>query len=230
MNQPRIATRAEWLEARKALLAEEKAFTSARDALSARRRTLPWVEVEKTYTLEGPNGRQTLTEVFGPSNQLIVYHFMYGPEWEEPCPLCSFWADNFDRLAPHLAARDTAFVAISSAPYPMLKRFRERLDWQFTWLSSAGTTFNQDFGVSPHPGKPLDYNFGKKIEAMDELPGVSVFARGKDEKVYHTYSCYSRGLDMLNTAYHYLDLTPKGRDEQDLDFSMSWVRYRDRYG
>jgi predicted dithiol-disulfide oxidoreductase (DUF899 family) len=229
MTEAHIVSRAEWLKARKTLLAEEKAFTRARDALSVKRREMPWVKIEKAYSFDGPGGRETLAELFGSKSQLIVYHFMYGADWEAGCKSCSFWADNFNGIGAHLAARDTALVAVSSAPFKTLEAFRKRMGWQFKWVSSAGTTFNQDFGVSPEAGKPFDYNYGTTIKEMQELPGISVFAKCEDGAVYHTYSCYSRGLDMLNGAYHYLDLLPKGRDEDSLPFTMAWVRHHDRY-
>lgn len=229
MTRPQIVSRAKWLTARKALLAEEKAFTKARDALSARRRDLPWVKIETPYEFEGPKGRESLAQLFGGKSQLIVYHFMYGADWEQGCKSCSFWADNFNGIGSHLAARDAAIIAISSAPFATLEAFRKRMGWQFKWVSSAGTRFNRDFGVSPEPGQPLKYNYATTVRQMDELPGISIFTRTDAGEVYHTYSCYSRGLDMLNGAYHFLDLLPKGRDEQDLPYAMSWVRHHDRY-
>jgi predicted dithiol-disulfide oxidoreductase (DUF899 family) len=229
MTPTAIVSREEWLAARTALLAEEKAFTRARDALSAKRRELPWVKIDKDYAFEGPSGRESLGRLFDGRGQLIVYHFMFGPGWEEGCKSCSFWADSFDRNIVHLAQRDTTMVAVSSAPLARIEAFRRRMGWGFKWVSSAGTTFNQDFGVSPAPGLPPTYNYAPSSGKMDELPGVSVFARDAEGAVYHTYSCYARGLDMLNAAYNYLDLTPKGRDEAALPFTMSWVRHRDRY-
>jgi predicted dithiol-disulfide oxidoreductase (DUF899 family) len=224
-----IATRGEWLEARKALLAKEKEFTKARDALSATRRALPWVKIETPYSFETPEGRETLSDLFAGKSQLIVYHFMYGPTWEQGCKSCSFWADNFNGIDAHLAHRDAALVAVSSAPLATLDAFKKRMGWNFKWVSSGGTTFNQDFGVSPAPGKALDYNYGTVVKEMDELPGISIFAKDAAGSVYHTYSCYSRGLDMLNGAYHIMDLLPKGRDEEGLPYPMAWLRHRDRY-
>jgi predicted dithiol-disulfide oxidoreductase (DUF899 family) len=229
MLEPRIASHAEWLAARKALLAEEKAFTKARDALSAKRREMPWVKVEKNYVFTGPKGKETLADLFEGRSQLIVYHFMYGPDWEQGCKSCSFWADNFNGIIAHLNQRDVSMVAVSTAPYATLQAFARRMGWDFKWLSSGGTTFNQDFGVSPAPGKPLDYNYGTAIKDMTEMPGVSVFARDKAGAIHHTYSTYGRGLDMLNGAYHLLDLVPKGRDEAGLPFTMSWLKHRDSY-
>jgi predicted dithiol-disulfide oxidoreductase (DUF899 family) len=229
MLEPRIASHAEWLAARKALLAEEKAFTKARDALSAKRREMPWEKVEKNYVFTGPKGKETLADLFEGRSQLIVYHFMYGPDWEQGCKSCSFWADNFNGIIVHLNQRDVSMVAISTAPYATLQAFAGRMGWDFKWLSSGGTTFNQDYGVSPAPGKPLDYNYGAAIKDMTEMPGVSVFARDRTGAIHHTYSTYGRGLDMLNGAYHLLDLVPKGRDEAGLPFTMSWLKHRDSY-
>jgi predicted dithiol-disulfide oxidoreductase (DUF899 family) len=229
MLEPRIASHSEWLAARKALLAEEKAFTKARDALSAKRREMPWEKVEKNYVFTGPKGKETLADLFERRSQLIVYHFMYGPDWEQGCKSCSFWADNFNGIIAHLNQRDVSMVATSTAPYATLQAFAKRMGWDFKWLSSGGTTFNQDYGVSPAPGKPLDYNYGTAIRDMTEMPGVSVFARDKAGAIHHTYSTYGRGLDMLNGAYHLLDLVPKGRDEEGLPFTMSWLKHRDSY-
>jgi predicted dithiol-disulfide oxidoreductase (DUF899 family) len=229
MLEPRIVTHDDWIAARKALLAEEKAFTQARDALSAKRRDLPWRKVRTDYRFDGPDGPQSLADLFEGRSQLIVYHFMYGPDWEQGCKSCSFWADNFNGVFVHLNQRDVSLVAVSTAPLATLDAFRRRMGWSFKWVSSGSSTFNQDFGVSPAPGQPIDYNYGTAVKEMDELPGISVFAKGAEGCVYHTYSCYSRGLDMLNGAYHFLDLVPKGRDEQDLPYSMSWLKHHDRY-
>lgn len=223
----RVVSRDEWLREREALLAAEKDLARQRDRVAAQRRSLPWVKVEAPYTFEGPGGRIALADLFGPRSQLVAYHFMYGPGEAEPCPLCSFWADNFERNVVHLAARDTALVAISRGELPRLLAFRERMGWTFPWYSSHGTSFNRDLGVSFFDDGPRTYNY-RDTTATGELPGISVFARdGRD--VFHTYSTYARGLDPMNAAYQYLDLTPKGRDEDALGFSMAWVRYRDRY-
>jgi predicted dithiol-disulfide oxidoreductase (DUF899 family) len=229
MTAPVIATRGEWLEARKALLAKEKEFTKARDALSAQRRAMPWVKIETPYSFETPAGSETLSDLFAGKSQLIVYHFMYGPTWEQGCKSCSFWADNYNGTDVHLAHRDATLIAVSSAPLATLEAYKKRMGWTFKWVSSGGTTFNQDFGVSPKPGEPLDYNYGTVVKEMDELPGISIFAKDAAGNVYHTYSCYSRGLDMLNGAYHMMDLLPKGRDEEGLPYPMAWVRHRDKY-
>jgi predicted dithiol-disulfide oxidoreductase (DUF899 family) len=223
------ATREEWLAARQALLAEEKALLKARDALAEKRRALPRCPVETPYAFQGPEGPVPLAALFGGKSQLIIYHFMFGADWQEGCKSCSFWADHFDGMAPHLAARDVAFACISIAPLARLLEFRQRMGWRFNWLSSAGTTFNADFGVTGLPGETLLYNYGKPIEDAGELPGLSVFAR-EGGAVLHTYSCYSRGLDNLNGTYQFLDLVPKGRDESGLEWPMAWVKHHDRYG
>jgi predicted dithiol-disulfide oxidoreductase (DUF899 family) len=234
MAAPRIISREQWLEARRALLVKEKAFTAARDALSEERRKLPWVAVAKEYTFASPSGKRSLADLFGERSQLVVYHFMFGPDWGEGCKSCSFWADNFDRIVPHLAARDVALVAVSRAPLTKLDAFKARMGWTFPWVSSDGSTFNYDFAVSFRPeqveAEAPAYNFGTLPPYGEEAPGISVFAKGAAGKVFHTYSTYARGLDMLNAAYHYLDLVPKGRDEAALDWPMQWVRLRDEYG
>ena len=229
MTHPQIVSRQEWLAARLALLAEEKTFTRARDELSALRRQMPWVRIETPYVFQGSNGARSLADLFAGHGQLIVYHFMLGPDWQEGCKSCSFWADNFDRIIVHLNQRDASMVAVSSAPLAKIEAFRKRMGRSFTWVSSGGTSFNRDFGVSPVPGEPLTYNYAPSPHKMDELPGISVFASDGKGAVFHTYSCYARGLDMLNTAYHYLDLVPKGRDEAALPHTMAWVKHRDRY-
>ncbi len=229
MLEPRIVSRAEWLASRKSLLAEEKTFTKARDALSAKRREMPWVKIDTPYTFTTSKGKETLSDLFAGKSQLIVYHFMYGPDWEQGCKSCSFWADNFNDIIVHLNQRDVSMVAISTAPVATLQAFAKRMGWTFKWASSGDTTFNQDFGVSPKAGKTIDYNYGAKSMEMDEMPGISVFAKDKSGAVYHTYSTYGRGLDMVNAAYHLLDLVPKGRDEKELPYSMTWVRHHDSY-
>jgi len=229
MTAPTIVSQEEWLAARQALLAVEKAFTRTRDALSAKRREMPWVKIDRPYVFQGSDGAQSLADLFAGRGQLIVYHFMLGPDWQEGCKSCSFWADNFDRIIVHLNQRDVSMVAVSSAPLAKIEDFRKRMGWSFKWVSSIGTTFNRDFGVSPTPGEPMTYNYAPSKSTMDELPGISVFARDGKGAVFHTYSCYARGLDMLNTAYHYLDLVPKGRDEAGLPYTMAWVKHHDRY-
>jgi predicted dithiol-disulfide oxidoreductase (DUF899 family) len=234
MEKHKIVSKDEWVAARKQLLAKEKEFTRLRDALSRERRNLPWERVDKPYVFEGPNGRESLADLFAGRSQLIVYHFMFDPDWEAGCKSCSFWADNFNGIVPHLNQRDVTFVAISHAPLAKLQAFAARLGWSFKWLSSSGSDFNYDYNVSFTPealaGGSAIYNYAANKMNMPELPGISVFYKDADGKVFHTYSCYARGLDMLNTAYHYLDLVPKGRDEASLSFPMAWVRLRDQHG
>lgn len=234
MDTHAVVSRESWIEARKRLLAKEKEFTRLRDALSRERRDLPWVRVDKTYVFDGPRGKETLGQLFAGRSQLIVYHFMFDPDWESGCKSCSFWADNFNRIVVHLNQRDVSLVAISRARLEKLRDFARRMGWSFEWLSSFGNDFNRDYGVSFTPedlaGGEVIYNYAKRKTTMTELPGISVFFRDAGGDVFHTYSCYARGLDMLNGAYHFLDLTPKGRDEAGLPHTMSWVRLRDEYG
>lgn len=230
----RIVSREEWVEVRKKLLAKEKEFTRLRDRLSAERRELPWVRVDKDYVFDGPAGKESLAQLFEGRSQLVVYHFMFGPDWDVGCKSCSFWADNFNGIVAHLNQRDVTLVAISRAPLTTLQAFARRLGWSFKWLSSLGCDFNFDYQVSFTPealakGEVI-YNYAKSAMSMSELPGISVFFKDPRGGIFHTYSCYARGLDMLNTAYHYLDLVPKGRDEAGLPYPMSWVRHRDQYG
>lgn len=227
----RIVSRDEWLAARRAFLAREKDFTRQRDALSAARRDLPWEKVEKTYVFDGPDGRETLADLFAGKSQLIVYHFMFAPEWEEGCKSCSFWADNFERLPVHLKHRDTTMLAVSRAPLAKLQAYARRLGWTFKWVSSGGNDFNYDYHVSFMPDEvasgEIAYNYGKFPMKAPEMPGISVFYKDAAGDIFHTYSSYSRGIDMMNNAYHYLDLTPKGRDEGE--GIMAWLRRNDDY-
>ena len=224
----------DWLAARKRLLAKEKHFSRARDELSRERRALPWERVVKEYVFDSPSGKETLSDLFAGRSQLVVYHFMYGPDWEVGCKSCSFWADNFNGVIVHLENRDVSLVAVSRAPLAKLRDFRERMGWEFKWVSSCGNDFNRDFHVSFSPEElakgSVYYNYEMNKFPSDEAPGISVFCKDDKGEVFHTYSCYARGLDMLNGAYHYLDLVPKGRDEQGLSYSMEWVRHHDRYG
>ena len=233
MQPHAIVSREEWIEARRAHLAHEKEFTRARDRLSAERRALPWVKVDKTYLFDGPSGRQTLGDLFKGRSQLVVQHFMFAPDWSEGCKSCSFWADGFERIIPHLAARDTTLVAISHAPLQKLDAFKARMGWTFDWLSSAENGFNTDYAVSFTPDEIKSgakiYNFGTSGFGVEEAPGISVFCRDDEGSVFHTYSCFARGLDMMNAAYHYLDLTPMGRHEEGLPYPMDWLRLRDQY-
>ena len=234
MQKRTIVTREEWLAQRRALLVEEKELTRQRDALAAKRRQLPWVRLEKDYMFESEFGLVNLGALFGPHSQLIVYHFMFGTDWKTGCKSCSFWADTYNGLTPHLNARDIAFAAISLAPMDKIAPFKERMGWQFNWVSSHPDTFNQDFHVSfgkdHSPEVPVDHNFDPAyLFPVAEAPGVSVFVKDEDEVVYHTYSAYARGIDHLNAAYSYIDLTPKGRDEPTDRNTMFWVRHHDRY-
>jgi predicted dithiol-disulfide oxidoreductase (DUF899 family) len=235
MTNPNInvVSREEWLEARTRLLAKEKEFNQLRDSLSEERRTLPWVRVDEPYVFERSRGKATLAELFDGRNQLVVYHFMFAPEWEAGCKSCTFWADNFERNVIHLAHRNVTLIAVSRAPLEKLTKYAKRLDWSFEWVSSNGNAFNYDFGVSFTPEQiatgEVTYNFRKQKPYGTDLPGISVFVKDDAGAVFHTYSTYSRGIDMMNAAYHYLDLVPKGRDESD-GAIMSWLRRRDEYG
>ncbi|PCI42626.1 MAG: thioredoxin [Moraxellaceae bacterium] len=233
MADHKVVSRSEWLVARKELLSKEKEFTRLRDELSRERRELPWVKVDREYTFDAEGGQETLGDLFGRCSQLVVYHFMFGPDWEEGCPSCSFWADNFNNIPIHLQHRDVAFAAISRGPLKKLIDYKKRMGWGFKWVSSLESEFNQDYHVSFPSDKEeqgdVYYNYHMTKFPMKEAPGVSVFLKDNDGNIFHTYSCYSRGLDMLNSAYHHIDLTPKGRDEDDLPFSMAWVRRHDRY-
>jgi predicted dithiol-disulfide oxidoreductase (DUF899 family) len=215
----------EWIAARKQLLAEEKEFTRQRDELSRRRRELPWERVDKEYVFEGPEGPRTLSDLFDGRSQLVVYHFMFDPSWDAGCKHCSFWADNFDPNVVHLGARDVTMVAISRAPSEKLAAYERRMGWSFDWFSSADSDFNYDFDVSFSEESP--YNYGSQT-ASGEREGVSVFFKDDDGAIFHTYSTYARGIDLLNTAYNYLDLVPKGRDEEG-QAPQFWLRRHDEY-
>lgn len=233
MDDHKIVSREEWLEARKAHLAREKEFTRERDALAAARRALPWVKVDKDYRFETSRGEQSLGDLFDGHSQLIVQHFMFGPDWEEGCPSCSFWADGYNAFITHLAQRDVTMIAVSNAPQARLDAYKERMGWSFTWATSIDGEFSRDFGVTFSPAElekgEVSYNYENQSFPSEEAPGASVFYRNDAGAIFHTYSCYARGLDMLNAAYHYLDLVPKGRDEDHLPFPMSWVRRKDMY-
>jgi predicted dithiol-disulfide oxidoreductase (DUF899 family) len=233
MQPHKIVSQDEWLAARKAHLAEEKTFSRARDALSAKRRELPWVRVEKSYVFDGPNGKQTLADLFGGKSQLIVYHFMLGPDWEQGCPSCSLLADHFDGAVVHLAQRDVTFLVVSRAPLPQIEMFKKRMGWRFKWVSSYGNDFNYDYQVSATPEEKASgtamYNYEMTTSPSEERPGASVFYKNEAGDIFHTYSSYGRGLDILIGAYNLLDLAPKGRDEKSLAWSMAWVRHHDRY-
>lgn len=228
-----VVSSAKWLEARKALLQKEKEFTQARDALSRERQALPWEKVEKNYVFEGPHGKQTLAELFDRRSQLLIYHFMLGPGWEEGCKSCSYLADHFDGTLIHLAHRDVTFLVVSRAPFPEIQKFKQRMGWKFPWVSSNGTDFNFDYHVSFKEEDvkkgSVYYNYKVDKFGSEEGPGLSVFYKKRNGEVFHTYSAYERGLDIIVGTYNLLDHVPKGRDEADLAFSMSWVRHHDRY-
>ena len=236
-----VVDRRQWLAARLAHLEEEKAFTRERDELSRRRRQLPWLEITEDYRFNGPDGEVGLVDLFDGRSQLLVNHFMMGPGWDEGCPSCSFWADNYNGTEMHLAARDTTLVAVSRAPLADIKRYRDRMGWGFPWYSSADSNFNFDMGVSFTPEQiakgEKGYNHGTIAAFGEESPGISIFTRttgqnrsdGVGDRIFLTYQTFARGLDMLNGTYHMLDLLPKGRDEQDLPYGMAWLRRHDQY-
>ncbi len=233
MSERNVVSREQWLDLRRQHLLKEKEFTRLRDQLSRERRALPWVRVDKDYRFVGESGELGLAELFAGRHQLIVYHFMYGPDWDEGCPSCSFWADNFNGTVIHLQHRDINLVAVSRAPIEKLTAYKQRMGWGFQWVSSLGSDFNHDYQVS-FTADEMDagevfYNFGRTRFPSSEAPGISVFYREDDGSIYHTYSCYARGLDMLNGAYHFMDLVPKGRDEEGLPYTMAWLRRRDQY-
>jgi predicted dithiol-disulfide oxidoreductase (DUF899 family) len=229
----KVVSQQGWLAARKELLAAEKEFTRQRDAISAKRRELPWVKVEKNYTFDGPNGKVSLSEMFRDKSQLIVYHFMLGPGWEQGCPSCSFLGDHFDGSLVHLNARDIAFSAVSRASMPEIAAFKKRMGWKFPWVSSNQNDFNYDYQVSFTKEQTaqgtVDYNYAKQKFPSEEAPGLSVFYKNAAGEIFHTYSTYGRGLDILLGAYNFMDMAPKGRDEEGLAHGMAWVRHHDRY-
>lgn len=233
IQPPRVVSHEQWVTERVAFMAREKELTRLRDELSRQRRALPWEQVTKSYVFDGPGGRQTLADLFENRSQLVVYHLMFGPDWDEACKSCSFWADNFNGIDIHLAHRDITFLAISRAPLAKLEAYRKRMGWTFRWVSSGQSDFNYDFGVSfdPKAAKSGEacYNYATGVRVGEEMPGVSVFHKNENGEIYHTYSAYSRGIDLLNGAYNYIDLTPKGRDEEGLKDPMAWLRRHDQY-
>ncbi len=221
-----------WIAMRKELLKKEKEFTRLGDQLSAEKRKLPWVKVEKEYVFDGPNGKETLADLFSGRSQLVVYHFMFGPEWEEGCPTCSLVADNFDGNVVHLAHRDVTLAVVSRARLPQIEAFKKRMGWRFKWVSSYGSDFNHDYRVSFTNEEMANgdyYNYDTSGFPREEAPGISVFYKDETGDVFHTYSSYARGPEFLIGAYGYLDLVPKGRDENALPFTMAWIRHHDRY-
>lgn len=228
-----VVGRAEWLAARKKFLAKEKELTRLRDDLNRQRRELPREKVEKTYVFDGPNGKESLGDLFTGRTQLLVYHFMFGPGWEQGCPSCSMAADSFDGIQEHLNDRDVTFVAISRAPLAEIQAFQRRMGWNFKWVSSHGNDFNREYGVSFTKEQLSDgkvrYNYGTQGFPQEEGPGASAFYKDEGGNVLHTYSTFGRGLDLLLTPYNWLDMAPKGRNEEGLSFPMAWVRHHDRY-
>lgn len=234
MQNHTVVSKDAWLVARKEHLAKEKEFTRLRDQLSQSRQELPWLMVDKEYLFDGPTGEETLSDLFDGRSQLIIYHFMYGPDWMEGCPSCSFWADNFNGTVIHLNHRDISLVAVSRARLAKLEAYKKRMGWDFKWVSSFGSDFNYDYHVSFTPDEMekegVFYNFRIGTFPSTEAPGISVFYKNQHGDIFHTYSCYARGLDLLNGAYHYMDLVPKGRDEDALPNTMAWIRRHDQYG
>jgi len=233
VRSPKIVSHSEWLAARKEHLAKEKEFTRLRDELSRQRRTLPWERVEKQYVFEGPNGKVAFADLFEKRSQLVVYHFMFGPGWKEGCPSCSYISDHFDGMTVHLANRDVSLAVVSRAPYPELDAFKKRMGWRFKWVSSFGSDFNYDYNVSFKPEQQATgkvyYNYAETTFPSEEGPGLSIFACDAKGNIFHTYSSYGRGLDILLGTYNMLDMVPKGRDEEGLKHSMAWVRHHDKY-
>jgi len=233
LDNHRIVSKDEWLAARSALLKKEKEFTLLRDKLGQQQRDMPWVLVDKKYLFDGPNGKQTLSDLFDGRSQLIVYHFMYDPNWDAGCPSCSFWADNFNGIVVHLNQRDVTMIAVSKAPYSKIGEYKKRMGWNFKWVSSYDNDFNFDYHVSftleELSEKKAFYNYNLQDTHSPEREGVSVFYKDTAGHVFHTYSAYARGIDVLNVAYHYLDLVPKGRDEEGHEFPQFWVRRHDEY-
>jgi predicted dithiol-disulfide oxidoreductase (DUF899 family) len=228
-----VVSKQEWLQARKALLEQEKALTRQRDEVSRRRRELPWEKVEKDYVFDGPQGRVPLADLFAGRSQLIIYHFMLGANWEEGCKSCSYLADHFDATRIHLAHRDVTLAVVSQAPMARIAAFQKRMGWQFPWVSAFSNSFQSDYGVhftKEQVAGEVEYNYAKTRFPVEEAPGLSVFYKDASGQIFHTYSTYARGLDALVGTYQFLDLVPKGRDEEGLAFSMAWVRHHDRYG
>ena len=231
-KEHKVVSAQEWIAARKELLAAEKKFTKLRDQLNQQRRDLPWVKVDKNYSFDGPKGKETLAELFAGRSQLIVYHFMFGPDDDEGCAHCSFWADHYDGPGLHLNQRDTTLVVISRAPLKKLDAFKKRMGWKFEWVSSGQTDFNYDYHASFTPEQlkrgPVLYNYAETEMGIADREGVSAFYRDKSGAIFHTYSAFARGIDLLNTTYNFLDLTAKGRDE-DPEQAQDWVDYHDKY-
>jgi predicted dithiol-disulfide oxidoreductase (DUF899 family) len=234
LEAPKVASHNEWLAARKAFLVKEKEFTRLRDELSRQRRELPWEKVEKQYVFDGPRGTETLADLFDGRSQLIIYHFMLGPGWKEGCPSCSYLADHFDGPSIHLANRDVTLAVVSHAPINEIETFKKRMGWRFHWVSSFDSDFNYDYHVSftseERAAGKVNYNYDETAFPSEEGPGLSVFFKDSNGEIFHTYSSYARGLDILVGAYNFLDMAPKGRDEEGLAHTMAWVRHHDKYG
>lgn len=234
MRDNPIVSHEDWLQARLELLREEKALTQRREALARKRQAMPWERVDAEYIFDTETGPKSLSELFEGRSQLVVYHFMFGPDWEQGCKSCSFWADNFSGISIHLNHRDVTFMAISRAPLSKLLAYRKRMGWDFAWASSGENRFNFDFHVSftdaeVEAGQAY-YNYGVREIGVSDEQGISVFYRdAATGHVYHTYSTHGRGIDAVNGAYQFLDLVPKGRDEDGLGFTMAWVRRHDQY-
>jgi predicted dithiol-disulfide oxidoreductase (DUF899 family) len=228
-----IVTHDVWIAKRKELLRREKEFTRMRDDLSRKRRELPWECIDKHYVFDGPNGKETLSGLFEGRSQLIVYHFMFGPDWEEGCPTCSLVSDNINPNVTHLAQRDVTVAVVSRAPFAKIEAFKKRMGWKFKWLSSFNNDFNRDFQVSFTKAEVAEgsmyYNYGPNPYPADEAHGVSVFYKNETGEIFHTYSTYARGPEPLLGVYNFLDLVPRGRDEDDLPYPMAWIRHHDRY-
>ena len=233
MDKHTVVSHERWVIARKELLAKEKEFSRLRDDLSQQRRTLPWEKVEKNYVFEGPKGKESLADLFDGRSQLIIYHFMFDPAWDEGCKSCSFLADHYDPSIIHLNYRDVTMITISRAPLVKLEAFKKRMRWNFKWVSSFHSDFNRDFQVSFKPEdiekRQVYYNYEERSFPVSEGPGISVFFKDASENIFHTYSSYARGLDMFIGAYHLLDIVPKGRDEAGFSYGMEWLRHKDRY-
>jgi predicted dithiol-disulfide oxidoreductase (DUF899 family) len=234
LEHTKVVSHDEWLKARKSFLAKEKEFTRLRDELSRQRRELPWERVDKQYVFEGPKGKESLADLFDGRSQLLIYHFMFGPGWKEGCPSCSYLADHFDGPSIHLANRDVTLAVVSRATYNEIAAFKKRMGWNFHWVSSNGSDFNYDYHVSFTPeerstGK-VSYNCTEMAFPSEEGPGLSAFIKDASGEIFHTYSSYARGLDILVGAYNFLDHAPKGRDEEGLAHTMAWVRHHDKYG
>ena len=228
-----VVSRDEWVAERQTLLKHEKELTRLRDQIARERRALPWVRIDKTYVFDGPGGRRTLADLFDGRRQLLVQHFMLAPGREQGCKSCSFMADHTDGMNVHLAHRDVTFVAVSRASLAEIEKFRQRMGWQFKWVSSNANEFNYDFKVSFTPEEMakgvLDYNYGGWPHAYEEWPGISVFYKDDAGEIFHTYSTFGRGVEAMMGTYSLLDLVPKGRDEHDGFYKMDWVRHHDRY-